>query len=316
MNFLILPNQLFDKKYLDKKNNYFIWEHPHYFLSYNFNKKKLVLHRASLKYYYDYLKKAKYNVKYFNYKQDPKLKEYSLFDPIDKPERLKLKGKFNLLDSPNFLLDHEAQEDYRKKTNKFIFNNFYMWSKKRLNILPGVKSQDKNNRKKLPKNKKIPSLPPNKADEKYINEAIKYVNKNFKDNYGNTDNFIYPVTHTTAKKWLKNFVDKRFKEFGDYEDFMDKNNGYLFHSVLSSVINIGILNPSDIVEYIHKYYNDIPLNSYEGYIRQLFWREYQRYCYYYCDFTTEDYFGNKKKLTKAWYTGNTGTPIIDDSIKF
>ena len=316
MNFLILPNQLFDKKYLDKENNYYIWEHPHYFLSYNFNKKKLMLHRASLQYYFDYLKKAKFNVKYFTYKQDPKLKDYYLFDPIDKPERLKLKGKFTLLDSPNFLLSHEDQEAYRKKTNKFLFNNFYMWSKKRLDILPGVKSQDKNNRKRLPKGKKIPSLPTNKSDDKYINEAKKYVEKNFKDNYGNTDNFIYPISHTTAKKWLKNFVDKRFKEFGDYEDFMDKSNGYLFHSVLSSIINIGILNPKEIVEYIHKFYDEIPLNSYEGYIRQLFWREYQRYCYYYYDFLSTDYFGNKKKLTKAWYTGETGIPIIDDSIKF
>ena len=55
--FLILPNQLFDKKYLDKKFNYIIYEHPHYFDSFKYNKKKLILHYSSLNYYYDYLKK-------------------------------------------------------------------------------------------------------------------------------------------------------------------------------------------------------------------------------------------------------------------
>ena len=56
-NFIILPNQLFEKKFLDKKNKYILYEHPHYFKKYNYNKKKLILHRASMKYYYEYLKK-------------------------------------------------------------------------------------------------------------------------------------------------------------------------------------------------------------------------------------------------------------------
>ena len=57
--FVILPNQLFDKKYLNKNNEYYLWEHPHYFEGYNYNKKKLILHRASMKYYFDYFEKRK-----------------------------------------------------------------------------------------------------------------------------------------------------------------------------------------------------------------------------------------------------------------
>lgn len=54
---LLLPNQLFDIKYLKKykKESIILYEHPQYFTKYNFNKKKLVLHRASMKYYFDYL---------------------------------------------------------------------------------------------------------------------------------------------------------------------------------------------------------------------------------------------------------------------
>ena len=57
MSFLILPNQLFEVKHLDKSLEHIIYEHPHYFKSYKYNKKKLILHRASMKYYHDYLKK-------------------------------------------------------------------------------------------------------------------------------------------------------------------------------------------------------------------------------------------------------------------
>ena len=55
---LILPHQLFKINLLPKNENHIVlWEHPQYFLKYNFNKKKLILHRASMKYYYDMLKK-------------------------------------------------------------------------------------------------------------------------------------------------------------------------------------------------------------------------------------------------------------------
>ena len=56
------------------------------------------------------------------------------------------------------------------------------------------------------------------------------------------------------------------------------------------------------------------MNSLEGFIRQLFWREYQKYCYTYYNFN-KNYFGNKKKLTKAWYNGTLGVEPIDDCIK-
>jgi deoxyribodipyrimidine photolyase-related protein len=114
-NFLILPNQLFDKKYLDKKYKFTIYEHPDFFTKYNFNKKKLVIHRASMKYYFDYLKKNKFIVKYVEFNEKLLKKEYTFFDPINK---MKLKGE--MLETPNFILTKELFEKYRKKTDKFF----------------------------------------------------------------------------------------------------------------------------------------------------------------------------------------------------
>ena len=311
-NFIILPNQLFDKKHLDKDLNYVIWEHPHFFKDYKYNQKKLLLHKGSMKYYFNYLKKNKFSVKYIEFDEKFDIKEYKLFDPINK---LKLPGKYEILDSPNFLLGKELTEKYRKKTDKFFFNSFYMWCKKELDILPKVKSQDKYNRDSIPNNIKLPRILSNKKDNKYINIGKKFVKKEFSKNYGNTDNFIFPLTHETANKWLKNFVRVKLKNFGKYQDAIKKEESYMFHSLLSSSINIGLLNPDDVIEEALKYKGKVPLNSLEGFIRQLFWREYQKYCYIYYNFNNKNYFGNKKKLTKAWYDATTGIEPIDDCIK-
>jgi deoxyribodipyrimidine photolyase-related protein len=307
---IILPNQLYNKKYIPKSiKNIIIWEHPQYFTKYNFNKKKLILHRASMKSYDDYLSKY-YKVRYIEYKYKCNEKEYYIFDPIDK---IKLKNKYKILESPNFLLTNELMDEYRKKTKSFFFHNFYMWSKGKLDIIPKVKSQDKENRKRYEGKEKIPILP--RIKNRYIKEAINYVNKNFKSNYGNTDNFNYPITHKEADRWLDSFIKNKFKYFGDYQDFINKDNNTMFHSILSSSINIGLINPKEIIEKIKPLKSKIKLNSYEGYIRQLFWREYQRYCYKYFDFNKTNYFNNKKKLTKKWYNGTLNIKPIDDCIK-
>jgi len=309
--FVILPNQLFEIKYLPKDYKYVIYEHPHYFTSYNYNKKKLILHRGSMKYYYDYLTEKKLPVKYIEFNDKFDIQKYKLFDPIDK---IDLKGNYEFLDSPNFLLSTKLCEKYREKTKNFFFNAFYMWSKKQLDIIPKVKSQDKENRNKMPNDIKIPKVTSNNIDNKYIKEGILFVKKKFNKNYGNTDNFMFPLTHKTAKKWVKYFIKDKIDNFGIYQDAILKDNNTLFHSLLSTSINIGLLQPKDIIDELLQY-NNIPLNSLEGFIRQLFWREYQRYCYKYYNFSNKNYFDNKKKLSKDWYDGTTRILPIDNCIK-
>ena len=175
----------------------------------------------------------------------------------------------------------------------------YMFGKKINDIIPNVTSQDKQNRQKIPTTIKPPPLPSNKnsKDNNYIKEAQEYVKKHFGKNYGTVDNFQYPISHNQAEKWLQNFFQTKFKDFGLYQDFILEGEDYLFHSILSSSSNIGLLHPKDIIEKLKPLKSKIPLNSYEGYIRQLYWREYQRYCYLYCNFKV-NYFGHTKKLSK------------------
>jgi deoxyribodipyrimidine photolyase-related protein len=281
MILLILPTQLFSKQLLRKElkknvvSKVIIWEHPQYFSKYKYNKKKLLLHRASMKYYCDYLQKGgKYTVEYLEHGSSVvKIpKSYLVFDPVDK---IKLPGAPTYLENPNFLLTKEDYAVYREKSKAFRFHNFFAFGKKVLGKLEKVGSTDKDNRKRMPKNVEIPKVPTNKNDAKWIKEAGDYVDRCFPKNYGNVDDFMYPVTHTTAKKWLKAFIQDRFGNFGNYQDFIRKDDGFLFHSFLSSSLNIGLLTVGEVVAAIFK--AKVAINNLEGFYRQLFWREYQRY---------------------------------------
>lgn len=313
--FVILPNQLFGIEYLKnyKEYSFIIYEHPHYFTKYNYNKKKLLLHKASMEYYNDYLKKNSYTTTYIKYNEPFNVKIYTMFDPIDKI--IKINKNIKILESPNFILSTNDMIEYNKIHPKFLFKTFYDWSRKKHNIIPDIKSQDKDNRKKIPKNIDIPNVSAlSKKDTDYINSSKKYIDTHFAKNCGNTDNFIYPVTHETAKKWLIDFIKNKMNNFGNYEDAIQKNESYLFHSVLSSSLNIGLLNASTVIDTVIKNKASIPLNSFEGFVRQIFWREFMKYTYLYFDFTQNNYFNNNKKLTNDWYNGTLDIEPVDDCI--
>jgi deoxyribodipyrimidine photolyase-related protein len=328
--FLILPNQLFEKKYIPKYQkkayNIILWECPWYFSNkkYKFNKKKLLLHKSSMEYYKDYLSKS-HNVVYVTYDKNIKTfisKEYTMFDPIDDTKLLNLPYNPIIIESPNFLLTKDIYQDYRNKYKTFLFHIFYKYGKKIIDVIPNVDSTDKENRKTLTKKElvdlKIPDVPKLGTDVKYIKKSVDYINNNFKDNYGDTENFMFPVTHATAKKWLTYFIKYKFKKFGAYQDFINKDHEFMYHSLLSTSINIGLLNPTDILDIIERHKTHIPINSYEGYVRQLFWREYQRYTYIHF-YTVDDnrelnYFNTTRKLNKHWYNGTLDIPPVDDCI--
>ena len=62
---LLLPHQIYEPKYFPKSiQNVVLYEHPYYFTRYNFNKKKLVLHRATLKRHQNLLESKKYKTTY------------------------------------------------------------------------------------------------------------------------------------------------------------------------------------------------------------------------------------------------------------
>ena len=110
--------------------------------------------------------------------------------------------------------------------------NFYKIVRTKLNILMNKNGKpkgnkwsfDEENRKKLPKDIKIPEISKLKETKGYA-VHLKNFNNNFKDHPGNTKNFWFPTTRKDANKWLDEFLKERIKFFGDYEDAVsDKSN--------------------------------------------------------------------------------------------
>ena len=138
-----------------------------------------------MKMFEEHLNKKGYKVNYIEYKvKESKLplKNCKMFDPID---NLGITKKVEeVYESPNFLLTNEDYENFRQKTDKFFFTSFYNYGKKINDIIPDVKSKDKENRQRMPKDIEVPDLVKHsKEEEKYIEEAIEYVEKNFPKNY-------------------------------------------------------------------------------------------------------------------------------------
>ena len=344
MSLLILPNQLFDYKLIESivDNNdidsVYLIEEPRYFTDYKFHKLKLAYHRATMKKYFIKLSK-KVNASYINFSKVFKiyktLKKRKVFiiDPIDhKLEKQFSKFKdLTILDNFNFLLTRDEihsnkKEFYNEKTKKYYHDKFYKFQRRRLDLLMkknkpegGEWSYDKLNRDNL--GKIIPPNNPKKINNKIIKNAIKYVEKHFPDNYGSLNNFIYPIDRKSSLKWLKNFLENKLENYGKYQDAVNTNHPFVFHSVISPMMNIGLITDSDVVNISNKFYlnnkKKIPINSYEGFIRQVIgWRNYV-YAIYILEGKKQyntNFLKHKNKLNEKWWTGETNIIVLDDII--
>jgi deoxyribodipyrimidine photolyase-related protein len=149
---------------------------------------------------------------------------------------------------------------------------------------------------------------------------VKYIEKHFSNNYGSVEEWIFPTNTKLAIKWLNVFLHKRLNNFGPYEDAVDSNNNFLFHSVLSPMMNIGILPDSMVVDISVKYYNKnkstIRLQSFEGFIRQVIgWRNYV-YSIYILepDMYNMNALKHKNKIDDRYWTATTNIKPLDHII--
>jgi deoxyribodipyrimidine photolyase-related protein len=141
-------------------------------------------------------------------------------------------------------------------------------------------------------------------------KVITQVNTHFADHPGNLDNFNWPVTRAQALVALKDFIDNRLPQFGPHEDAMWTNLDFGWHSLLSSSLNLKLLNPLEVVLAAENAYkkNALDLASVEGFIRQILgWREFMRGVYFVDMPALKDanHYGHSNPLPKWYWTGDT-----------
>jgi len=345
---LIFQHQLFEEHpALDSERVIYLIEEFLFFRQYKFHKQKLVLHRSSMKFYHDYLERKKLKVIYIDstnelsdvrklipHLKQKGIKEIHFADVADNwlEKRINQTAeKFEITiheyPSPAFLNTKDELKKYFNGKKKYSQTDFYIKQRKKFGILlnedgspvGGKWTFDTENRLKYPAAKKPPKVnfP---SENKYYEEAVKYVSVNFSDNYGDINkNFIYPNTFEESKKWFNEFLEKRFSEFGSYEDAIVAEEHLLHHSVLTPMLNIGLLTPKYTVEETLKYSkkHKIPLNSVEGFIRQIIgWREFIRGVYETSGSyqRTRNYWGFKRKIPESFWNGTTGIEPLDITI--
>ena len=347
---VIFPHQLFQMNPLfGQGGDIYLVEEYLFFRQYNFHKQKIAFHRATMKYYEDFLLQKGESVRYIEAFEEVadvrKLiahlhhlgaKSISLVDPVDDWLMKRLRQaceKFGMtmevLESPMFL---NSRQDllrfFAPQKKKFFQTEFYKQERIKRNILldeqgnpeGGKWTFDDENRKRYPKNKAAvkPDFP---LSNKFNLEAKEYVLKHFAGNLGSLiGELVYPIGFEESEIWLNQFLAQRMAEFGDYEDAIVYKEVLLNHSILTPMLNVGMLCPDQVLERVWTFRkaHGIPLNSLEGFVRQIIgWREFIRGVYVAkgSEERTRNYWGFTRKIPASFYTGTTGILPVDETIK-
>jgi deoxyribodipyrimidine photolyase-related protein len=139
----------------------------------------------------------------------------------------------------------------------------------------GQWNYDKENRKPLPADASPPAVPRFEPDE--ITLQVMEEMEALEHGIGTVTGFDMAVTRQQALAAFGNFVAHRLPRFGPYEDAMSQHHRTLYHSVLSPYLNIGLLEPMELIRAAERAYHEerAPINSVEGFVRQILgWREY------------------------------------------
>ena len=339
---ILFPNQLYgDKINQNEYDKIFLVEEDSFFTRFKFHKKKLILHRASMKSYQDRAKSEVFYIendrgktldKLFNEMKKQEIKEVCIPEILDyvlEDKLILLSKKYEIviknLNVTGFLSPRVWLSKYFS-IHGFNQTSFYIAQRKRLNLLVdndkpvgGKWSYDSENRIKLPRDFEIPEVVELRPT-KYVDEATSYILEKFPDNPGYHIEFIYPINPEEANIFVKDFIDNRLEYFGTYQDALSERGNYLFHSLLSSSLNIGIISPDYVIKETLKKHAESPLslNSLEGFIRQIIgWREYIRAVYIKIGREIGDinYWEHRNQLQDFYYSGVSGIKPLDDTVK-
>ncbi len=347
---LFFPHQLFeDLSSMPTDATIVLVEEYLFFKQYRFHQQKIAFHRASMKKFAQHIQESGRNLIYIEsiseygdirlllpfLKKQQEFDEIHVFDLVDQWLEQRLKKACDSIncslftyDSPQFLNKSSEIVTYFKDKKRFFQTDFYIDQRKKRGVLVddfhkplgGKWSFDAENRKKYPA-KKTPPHTQFEIFDSFYEEAFQYVETHFSDHVGELNRTcLFPTDFGQSKAWLDRFLENRLWEFGIYEDAIVERESVLHHSVLTPMLNVGLLTP----EYILKRTLDfaekesIPLNSLEGFVRQIMgWREFIRAMYQLkgVDQRTRNFWQFKRKIPASFWDGTTGITPVDATIR-
>jgi deoxyribodipyrimidine photolyase-related protein len=193
----------------------------------------------------------------------------------------------------------------------------------------GEWNYDDKNRETPPEDHDPPPVPRFEPDD-LTRETEQWVAERFSGGYeepphggdwADPEAFFWPVTREQALEALEHFVEHRLVAFGPYQDAMLDDEWSLNHSLLSTSLNLGLLHPAEVVERAIEAAEespDVPLNSLEGFIRQLIgWREFLRHVYRETmpDLADANQLDHQRDLPPLYWTGKTELNCLSETVE-
>jgi deoxyribodipyrimidine photolyase-related protein len=312
------------------------------------HKKKIVFILSAMRHFADLLRQNNYNLKYLELEEENNsgylIEEVRKFVSDHSISKIIIThpGDYRVLSNilswkKEFSIDVEIRDD-----NKFLATNlefqhwaqdkknlrmefFYRQMRKKYNILMynnqpiGMKwNYDAENRHFPNEKLSIPKRYISELDEQ-SKGVIKLVERKFTNNFGDIYPFNYSVTRQDALQELQKFINERLEKFGLYQDAMIQGEPWMYHSHISLYINIGLLCPMECIKEAEQAYHDnkAPLNSVEGFIRQILgWREYIKGVYWLKmpEYKELNYLEATNKLPEFYWNANTKMNCIKQCV--
>lgn len=244
-----------------------------------------------------------------------------VMEPSDRPfaqflKTLNLPCELKLIPNNHFLWSVEEFRTWAIQRKSLLMESFYREGRKRLKVLMNGKEPvggqwnfDKENRKP-PKGQLNPPKPLTFSPDTLTQTVIETVTTLDSPTFGEAQPFQWAVTRDQALAVLDHFIQTRLMTFGPYQDAMVTGEDTLWHALLSPYLNLGLLQPQEVIAVIEQAYHEqgLALNSVEGFIRQVLgWREYLHGLYWHVDeaYFQRNWFEHDRPLPDFFWTGKT-----------
>lgn len=236
-----------------------------------------------------------------------------------------------ILRDDRFISTQAEFDDWAEDRKEMRMEYFYREMRRKTGLLMAKKDSDSGkpeggewnydseNRKPPRDGMTSPERPKFEPDE-ITQEVIELVEDRFGDHFGSLEKFRWPVTREEAEEAADAFFAERIEHFGPYQDAMVCGEDDLYHSMLSTSINLGLLDPLELCQRAEQSYKDgnAPINSVEGFIRQIIgWREYVRRFYWHQmpHLQEANALNAQRGLPQFYWTGETDMRCLADSIR-
>ncbi len=230
-----------------------------------------------------------------------------------------------ILQDDRFLASHADFDNWAEGRKQLRMEYFYREMRRRTGLLMedgkpagGKWNFDHENRKPARDDLFLPQ-PLRFEPDATVAEVLELVETRFGQNFGQLRPFGLATDAAQAEAVLAHFIDTALPAFGDYQDAMLAGRPFLYHSLISAYLNIGLLDPLDVCRRVEAAWKAerAPLNAAEGFIRQIIgWREYVRGIYFRAGpgYLDSNALGHDRDLPALYWGAETDMACLGEAV--